>query len=86
MNGEIGIEVLTEKRAAEMIAFHKLCFPVDCWKDEDRDDLLHDPRAVYYALTEGGRIVGSVYIYNRQGEDVDFENPKENGYKYILEL
>ncbi len=69
MNGEMEIEVLTEKHAAEMIAFHKLCFPVDCWKDEDWDDLLHDPRAVYYALTEDGKIVGNVYIYNWQGED-----------------
>lgn len=69
MNGEMEIEVLTEKHAAEMIAFHHLCFPTDAWKDEDWDELLCDPRAVYYALTEGGRIVGNVYIYNWQGED-----------------
>ncbi len=152
MNGESGIGILPTERAAEMIAFQKLCFPNDAWKDEDWDDLLCDPRAVYYALTEGGRIIGNVYIYNwlgehdyvkimslavhpdyrgrgyvhmllnrvtqemsalgmkrfcaetrasnkamqkvfadcnyrfRTEEDVGFENPKENGYKYILEL
>lgn len=152
MNDGMQIEVLNAERAAEMIAFHKLCFPVDAWKDEDWDDLLHDPRAVYYALTEDGKIVGNVYIYNWQGEndyvkimnlavhpdrrgrgcahrllnhvtqemsalgmkrfcaetrasnkamqkvfadcgyrfrkeeDVGFDHPKENGYKYTLEL
>ncbi|MBQ6235374.1 MAG: GNAT family N-acetyltransferase [Clostridia bacterium] len=152
MDTEISIEVLTKERAAEMIAFHHLCFPFDAWKDEDWEDLLSDPRAVYYALLDGGRIVGNVFIYNWQGEadyvkimnlsvhpeyrgkgyahrllnhvteqmrplgmkrfcaetrasnkpmqkvfddcgyrfrkeeDVGFENPKENGYKYELKL
>ncbi len=146
------IKVLPAERAAEMIAFHKLCFPTDAWKDEDWEDLLSDPRAVYYALLDGERIVGNVFIYNWQGEndyvkimnlavhpdhrgrgyahlllnhvtqelsalgmkrfcaetrasnkamqkvfadcgyrfrkeeDVGFAHPKENGYKYILEL
>ena len=152
MNNELQIEILTAARASEMIAFHKLCFFNDAWKDEDWNELLNDPRAVYYALLDGGTIVGNVFIYNWQGEDdyvkimnlsvhpsyrgrgfahrllnrvtedlsergmkrfcaetrssnrtmqrvfadcgyrfraeedVGFEHPKENGYKYILEL
>lgn len=44
MNTEISIDILTEDRMAEMIAFHHLCFPNDAWKDEDWEDLLSDPR------------------------------------------
>ena len=146
MDTEISIEVLTKERAAEMIAFHHLCFPFDAWKDEDWEDLLSDPRAVYYALLDGGRIYnwqgeadyvkimnlsvhpeyrGKGYAHRllnhvteqmrplgmkrfcaetrasnkpmqkvfddcgyrfRKEEDVGFENPKENGYKYELKL
>ena len=69
MDTEISIGILNKDRAAEMIAFHHLCFPTDAWKDEDWEDLLSDPRAVYYALLDGDRIVGNVFIYNWQGEN-----------------
>jgi Acetyltransferases len=53
----------------EMLALERICFPTDYWKSEDWDDLLSDGRAVYYALTDGERQAGCVYIYNWQGKD-----------------
>lgn len=49
-------------------AFDKACFPTDYWKEEDWNELLADPRAIYYALLDGGKIVGNVFIYNWKGE------------------
>lgn len=51
-----------------IIAFDKLCFPTDFWKEEDWKALLEDQRAVYYALVDGAHIVGNVFIYNWKGE------------------
>ena len=51
-----------------IIAFDKLCFPTDCWKRSDWEELLCDERAVYYAMTDGNRIVGDLFIYNWAGE------------------
>ena len=64
----ISIAILTSDNAQEIIAFNKLCFPTDQWKEEDWHELLSDPRAVYYALMDGGRLVGDAFIYNWQGE------------------
>ena len=62
------IQIMSENDKPELIAFNKLCFPNDFWKEEDWDDLLGDPRAVYYGLLFEGRLVGDVFIYNWQGE------------------
>lgn len=67
-NAPYDITTLTSEREPELIAFNRLCFPKDYWKEEDWHELLADPRAVYYALTEDGRLIGNVFIYNWQGE------------------
>ena len=64
----IELKVLTAENEMEIIEFNKLCFPTDFWKESDWHELLTDPRAVYYALLDGERIVGDVFIYNWQGE------------------
>lgn len=51
-----------------IIEFDKLCFPTDFWKRSDWEELLGDERAVYYAMTDGNRIVGDLFIYNWAGE------------------
>lgn len=56
---ELGIE-----QYDSIVAFDKLCFPTDCWKEEDWKDLLEDSMAVYYALLDEDQIVGDVFIYN----------------------
>ena len=65
---EITIRILGSESEAELIEFNKLCFPTDFWKEEDWRELLSDPRAVYYALLDGDKLVGNVFIYNWQGE------------------
>lgn len=62
------IETLGPERREDIMAFDRLCFPTDCWKEEDWKELLEDERAVYCAALEDGRIVGDVFIYNWQGE------------------
>ena len=52
----------------EIIAFDKACFPTDFWKEEDWQELLSDPMAIYYALLDDTKIIGNVFIYNWQGE------------------
>ena len=64
----IEIKQLTAERIEEIIAFDRLCFPADFWREEDWMDLLHDPRAVYYGLLADGKIAGDVFIYNWKGE------------------
>ena len=64
----ISIQIQTIENKRELIDFNRLCFPTDFWKEEDWDDLLSDPRAVYYALLDGERLIGDVFIYNWQGE------------------
>ena len=56
-------------RIEEIMAFDKFCFPTDFWKEEDWRDLLEDPRAIYYALTDEDKIVGDIFIYNWKGEN-----------------
>lgn len=51
-----------------IIAFNKLCFGEDSWPRSDWEELLKDEKAVYYAVTDGNRIVGDLFIYNWQGE------------------
>ncbi len=62
------IKQLDAQNTAQIIAFDKLCFPTDFWKEEDWQDLLRDKRAAYYALLDSDNIVGDVFIYNWQGE------------------
>ncbi len=62
------LKVLNHDRVDDIMAFDKLCFPTDCWKEEDWHDLLQDDRAVYYALTDGDKLVADVFIYNWKGE------------------
>ena len=50
------------------MSFDKFCFPTDFWRAEDWEELLSDPRAVYYGLLDKGKIVGDVFIYNWKGE------------------
>ena len=66
---EAKIEILGHERETQLIEFHKLCFPSDFWKDEDWHELLCDPRAIYYALLNGDKLIGNVFIDNWQGED-----------------
>ena len=63
------IEILKADSIAEITAFDRLCFPLEYWKEADWRELLNDPRAVYYAVRDGGKIIGDVFIYNWQGED-----------------
>ena len=51
-----------------IMTFDRLCFPTDFWRAEDWEDLLCDPRSVYYGLLDEGILVGDVFIYNWQGE------------------
>lgn len=62
------LKILGYKNIDEIIAFDKLCFPTDCWKEEDWEDLLKDERSVYYAFTEGDKIAADIFIYNWKGE------------------
>ena len=68
MEKQMEIRIKGIEDMPELIEFNKLCFPKDYWKEEDWADLLSDPRAVYYALMDGTRLVGDVFIYNWQGE------------------
>lgn len=63
----IEMKILGVASANEIVAFDRLCFPTDFWKEDDWRSLLSDERAVYFALTDGGKIVGNVFIYNWQG-------------------
>lgn len=51
-----------------IIEFDKECFPSDYWKENDWKELLEDPRAIYYALLDGEKIIGNIFIYNWKGE------------------
>lgn len=62
------IKVLNTEKMKTIIDFDKLCFPTDYWKEEDWKDLLEDERAIYYAVVDGDKIVGDVFIYNWKGE------------------
>ena len=64
----IAEKIMGPQDEKELIAFNRLCFPTDLWKEEDWHELLNDPRAVYHALTDGERLVGNVFVYNWQGE------------------
>ena len=68
MTDMLTLKILNHDRVDDIMAFDKLCFPTDCWKEEDWHSLLQDDRAVYYALTDGDRLVGDVFIYNWKGE------------------
>ena len=51
-----------------IVEFDKACFPTDYWNENDWKELLADPRAIYYAIMDGGKIVGNIFIYNWKGE------------------
>ena len=52
-----------------VLALEKLCFPVpDRWKEEDWRRLLERDRDTYYAMTDGDKLIGNVFIYNWKGE------------------
>lgn len=63
----VEMKILGVEKIDEIIAFNRLCFPTDFWKEDDWRSLLSDDRAVYYALVDGGEIVGDVFIYDWQG-------------------
>ena len=53
-----------------ILELENLCFSAaDRWKPADWKELLEDDRAVYYAMTDGERQIGNVFIYNWQGEN-----------------
>lgn len=64
----IEIKQLYEDRIDPIMEFDKACFPTDHWKENDWRELLADPRAIYYALVDGEKIVGNIFIYNWKGE------------------
>ena len=51
-----------------VIAFDKLNFPTDFWKEEDWKDLMEDERAIYYAFLDEDVLAANVFIYNWKGE------------------
>ena len=60
----LGIESLDA-----ILALEESCFPApDRWKLADWKELLEDERAVYYAMTDGEKLIGDVFIYNWKGE------------------
>lgn len=63
------LKELNAESIESIMAFDKFCFPTDFWKAEDWKDLLEDERAIYYALLDGEKIVGDVFIYNWKGEN-----------------
>ena len=67
--GEKSIRILGPESEEDLIAFEHRCFLTDHWKKEDWRELLSDPRAVYYAMFDGERLVGNVFIYDWQGEN-----------------
>ncbi|MEG2289434.1 MAG: GNAT family N-acetyltransferase [Clostridium sp.] len=64
----VTIKKLNVESIESIINFDKLCFPKDYWKEEDWKDLLEDEKAIYYALLDGNKIVGDIFIYNWKGE------------------
>ena len=64
----ISIRILNIESIESIIAFEKLCFPTDFWK-EDWKNLLEDKRAIYYALFDDDKPVGDFFIYIWKGED-----------------
>ena len=61
---KLGIESLDS-----ILNLEKLCFPApDRWKEEDWRRLLERDRDTYYAMTEGGKLIGNVFICNWLGE------------------
>ena len=64
----ITIKELHSNEFDQIISFDKFCFPTDYWKEEDWKELLADKRSIYYALLDGGRLVGNIFIYNWKGE------------------
>ena len=77
------LKVLNHDRVDDIMAFDRLCFPVDCWKEEDWHDLLQDDRAVYYALLDGDLIRDDV-LYGRL-EAADWQNDRTElgGFSYL---
>lgn len=63
----IELKTLGIEKVGEIIEFNRLCFPTDFWKVEDWQSLLNDERTVYYALVDGEKIVGNVFVYDWQG-------------------
>ena len=55
------LQKLGTERMQEIIEFDHLCFPNNFWKEEEWESLLRDERAIYYALLDDGRIVGSFF-------------------------
>ena len=64
----ITIKKLHSEKLGPIIAFDKFCFPKDYWKEEDWKELLADERSIYYALLDGDRLIGNIFIYNWKGE------------------
>lgn len=63
------LQRLNKNDLPEIIAFNRRCFsPADRWSEADWAELLEDERALYYALLENGQIVGSIFLYDWQGE------------------
>lgn len=65
----IEMKILEVDSYKDIVAFDKLCFPADYWKEEDWKELLSDNRATYYALMDRDIIVGDIFTYNWKGEN-----------------
>ena len=64
----IEMKQLSIENIDQILDFDLLCFPQDHWKEEDWKDLLTDERATYYALMDGEKLIGDLFIYNWKGE------------------
>ena len=72
----IQLKELNVEQFGAIVEFDKLCFPADCWKEEDWKELLEDEQAVYYSMVDDNKIVADVFIYNwgREKEYVKIMN------------
>lgn len=64
----IELKKLSKDSICQIAEFDKICFPTECWQEDEWKELLADPRAIYYALLDNDNIVGSVFVYNWKGE------------------
>lgn len=53
-----------EKTFHEILAFDRLCFPMDYWKEEDWAELLKDEKTILYTRRDNEKLIGLLAIYD----------------------